>query len=321
MLELDVNRNSALIDPVLSIWGWEIAAYLYLGGLVAGLMIFGALAMGTVAKGTTGAEPAPVSRWLRYAPFAAPVLISLGMLLLFLDLEHKLYVWRFYLAFRPASPMSWGAWILVLLYPATLLWGLANLTRAEVDWLASWSPVGRAPLARALAWLGDVGRARLVALRSTNIVLGLVLGLYTGVLLGTFVARPLWNSTLLAPLFLASGLSSGAAFMMLFPLSDSEHHRLARWDLFAIGAEVVFLVLFFVDRATGGAAGRGEVSRFFGGDLTAPFWALVVFVGLAAPVEARRSLRPTVVAPILILVGGLALRFILVHAGQVGSVG
>ena len=43
--------------------------------------------------------------------------ISLGMLALFLDLEHKLYVWRLYLTFKPLSPMSWGAWILMLVYP------------------------------------------------------------------------------------------------------------------------------------------------------------------------------------------------------------
>ena len=43
--------------------------------------------------------------------------ISLGMLALFLDLEHKLYVWRLYLTMKPWSPMSWGSWILLLVYP------------------------------------------------------------------------------------------------------------------------------------------------------------------------------------------------------------
>ncbi len=60
----------------------------------------------------------------RSACFVLPglslVLLSLGMLALFLDLEHKLYVWRLYTTFEPLSPMSWGAWILVLVYPALL---------------------------------------------------------------------------------------------------------------------------------------------------------------------------------------------------------
>jgi len=59
----------------------------------------------------------------------APVLISIGMLALFIDLSHKLYVWNFYLTFKIASPMSWGAWILVLVYPLTLLLILATFKK------------------------------------------------------------------------------------------------------------------------------------------------------------------------------------------------
>ena len=36
-------RNNALIDPSLHIWTWEVAMYLFLGGLTAGIMIFAAL--------------------------------------------------------------------------------------------------------------------------------------------------------------------------------------------------------------------------------------------------------------------------------------
>ena len=48
-----------------------------------------------------------------------------------------------------------------------------------------------------------------------NIALGVVLGIYTGILLNTMVARPLWNSAILGPLFLFSGLSAGAAMVHL----------------------------------------------------------------------------------------------------------
>ena len=43
--------------------------------------------------------------------------------------------------------------------------------------------------------------------------LGVVLGIYTGILLSAFGARPLWNSAVLGLLFLISGLSSAAAFV------------------------------------------------------------------------------------------------------------
>ena len=134
MPELDVNRNSHLIDPHLDIWGWEIAVYLYLGGMAAGIMVFTALA----AHRFKGEE---LSRWIRWLPFAAPILISLGMFLLFLDLEAKHHVYRFYLAFKPAAPMSWGSWILLLIYPATVLFGLASLNEAEAKWIDKWPPL------------------------------------------------------------------------------------------------------------------------------------------------------------------------------------
>ena len=59
----------------------------------------------------------------------APVLLTVGMGALFLDLEHKPFFWRLYTTFMVSSPMSWGSWILIGIYPATLLMGLAE--RAE----------------------------------------------------------------------------------------------------------------------------------------------------------------------------------------------
>ena len=41
------------------------------------------------------------------------------------------------------------------------------------------------------------------------------LGIYTGILLGSFSARPFWNSGALGPLFLVSGMSSAAILPIL----------------------------------------------------------------------------------------------------------
>ena len=126
MTEIETIRNSHLIDPELHFWGWEIPVYLFLGGVTAGLMILSGLL-------ATRADPAERSKWTRWLPFAGPVLISLGMLALFLDLEYKRHVYRFYLAFEWTSPMSWGSWILLAIYPAAILLGLAGLHERETD--------------------------------------------------------------------------------------------------------------------------------------------------------------------------------------------
>ncbi len=83
MLELTNTRSNLMIDPVMHIWGWEIPVYLFLGGLVAGMMIISGYFLLSGRHSNT-----------RCACFILPglsiVLLSLGMLALFLDLEHKL---------------------------------------------------------------------------------------------------------------------------------------------------------------------------------------------------------------------------------------
>src|SRR5512143_2609589 len=122
MHELDIARHSNLVDPQLHVWGWEIPVYLFLGGAAAGTLFLSALMW---------SRPGPRSRTARLFPFAAPVLLALGMGALFLDLSRKLHVFRFYLAFRWTSPMSWGAWILLVVYPVTLTLALAGLDDAQ----------------------------------------------------------------------------------------------------------------------------------------------------------------------------------------------
>ncbi len=256
-------------------WGWEIAVYLFLGGLAAGLMILSA-----IAKRESFA--------MRVLPFAAPLALSAGMFALFLDLGAKMHVFRFYTAFRVTSPMSWGAWILIAIYPATIAYGFRPTE----------------------------------ALRRLNLGLGVALGAYTGILLATLTARAAWGSLFLGPLFLVSGVSAGAALTMFLPLTEAERRSVRRWDLAAIAAEGLVLVLFFLDLvAAGGARGRAAASLFFGGAYTAAFWSLVVIAGLALPaalevIECRRRIH-IAIAPALVLAGGFALRWIFVAAGQV----
>ncbi len=309
--ELTTTRSNGLIDPVLHIWHGEVALYLFLGGMVAGLMVITGL---WLLRGAA----APRSRAFALLPWAAPVLISLGMFFLWLDLEHPLNAFRFYLALRVTSPMSWGAWILVAIYPASIL--LAWITSPDDVRTAALArlPAGlRARVERLGAWA--LGRVRPLAV--ANVVLGAALGIYTGVLLGTLAARPLWNSAILGPLFLTSGLSTGAALMLMARLSDEERVRLGRADIGLILAELALLAIWLIGLAAGGAAARSAFVALVGGPYTAAFWTMVVAVGLLVPLfaelfERRHGMVPGRFAALLVLVGGFALRWIIVYAGQ-----
>jgi protein NrfD len=304
--ELDLSRHSPLLDPTLHVWGWEIPVYLFLGGVAAGAMILVPLLSRRAAP----------SRTLARLGFAAPVLVSVGMLALFLDLGSKLHAWRFYAAFRWTSPMSWGAWILVAVYPVSLLTALALLDGADFEALA----VRAGRLARPLRAARDLALARTSCLRRASVVVGAGLGVYTGILLSALGARALWTSAVLGPLFLASGISAGAALLLLFRLAREERAWLVRADLAALGVEAALLALFALGHATGGADGRAALALLARGPYAVVFWGLVVGAGLAVPalleLLEHRLQRLAALGPALVLAGGLALRWVMVAAGQ-----
>lgn len=302
-------RANAKVDPVLAIWGWEIPVYLFLGGLAAGIMCFAAAAV--------------LFDRDRRAPFAAqrlalwaPVVLSVGMGALFLDLEYKLHVFRFYTTFRPSSPMSWGSWVLVLVYPASIGLVLSTL-RAGYPRLASL--LERHALG---SWLLDLAERHRASVAAANIVLGCLLGIYTGVLLGSFSARPFWNSGLLGPLFLVSGLSTAAAFAMLGARDRAERRLFAKADIGLIAIELALIGLFVASLVSGARPHREAVELILGGPYTMVFWLGFVALGLLVPcvielLELWRANRWAVVAPVLVLVGGYVLRHVFVELGQV----
>ena len=307
-VETVTTRHNHGIDPTLHIWGWEIPVYLFLGGLAAGLLVLPALL-------SMKQDKLPMS--IRHMPLLGLVLISLGMVALFLDLEFKTHVFRFYLSFEPASPMSWGSWILLLVYPAGLFLWLLLQDPADMSRLLP----GRIDV-----WLTKVFDKHRNLILWSSIIAGVSLGTYTGLLLGTLGARPMWNSTILGPLFLISGLSTAAALMLLFRPTGEAQHKLVRWDMALIIAELAFIGLFIMTLMTGNRVTQEAGRELLGGRWTGVFWSLVVILGLVVPfsmevIEQKRGVKPAIITSVLILIGGLSLRWILLVAGQASSFG
>ena len=342
MLEITTTRHNPFVDPQLHVWGWEIPVYLFLGGLVAGMMILGGVALLRAARGDDGR-----SYFSLQAPLLGFVLINLGMGALFLDLAHKLYVWRVYLTFQPASPMSWGSWVLIVVYAALLLSALVRLPEAW-PWLTD-----RVPALRRASDALAARPERIIAIAWANIVLGAGLGIYTGILLNTMVARPLWNSAILAPLFLVSGLSAGAATLHLASALRGEHpaangpfggawsaivqrtggawpdaharHGLTRADQAFLVVELVLIGLLIANLLSSSASHAAAAGLLLGGPYTLVFWAGVVGAGLVLPfalqaLELGRRIPHTVLPALLVLAGGYALRWVMVNAGQASHV-
>jgi len=325
MQEITSTRANALIDPGLHIWHGEVAGYLFLGGLVAGVMVLMGLSL-LLRRGDDGA-PTPRSEHLGFLAWTVPILLSVGMFFLWLDLENPWNAFRFYLVFRLTSPMSWGAWILLAIYPASLALAWRTTPRSTRDSVLAWLEGRWSPSARFPVLTGAAGRLGAWVDRSdaavgwTNVVAGVGLGVYTGMLLGTMASRPLWNSAILGPLFLTSGMSTGAAYMLLYRLNDGERILLSRVDMGLILAELALISVWLIGLMSGGGAHRAAAHAVLGGPWTTAFWTLVVGMGLVAPflaewMEQRGGHVPGRLAAVLVLGGGFALRWVIVYAGQ-----
>lgn len=322
MTEITVTTNNLNHAAPLHFWGWEVPVYLFLGGLTAGILLIAAWAI--LANKKTSYSTA-ANRLALYAPIA----LSLGMAALFLDLSHKMYVWRFYTTFRISSPMSWGSWILLLVYPLSILLILATFREgfpklfARLETLVKSTKRLKKHEDRFYS-LFEWPRKHIKTVARLTIPVAIILGIYTGILLSAFGARPFWNSAIMGPLFLVSGLSTAAAFVVLMAKNHDEKAFFGKIDLGLIGIELALLILFIVGMLSSSLKHKEAVQLILGGPLTAFFWVFIIGLGLLLPafletMELKGKKFPANIAAVLVLVGGLLLRFLVVEAGQIST--
>jgi len=300
------GRDIPFIDPYLNIWHWQIPLYLFLGGLAAGIMFFAGLFL------IIGKEK-EMETTVKWATFLVPVALVLGLFALFLDLKHQLYFWRLYTTVRLESPMSWGAWTLMLVTPLSFVWVATYMKDAIPGWRWRLKILEKAEALaikyrKAMAWL--------------MMILAVVLGVYTGILLSAFNARPLWNTSILGPLFLVSGLSTGLAAIMWMSKSHYERRLLSKIDIVLIGIELFLIVHLFMGFLAATEVQIEAAQLFLGGQFTTTFWVFVVILGLIFPalleiLELSGYKIPIWIPALMILFGGLVFRFVMVEAGQI----
>jgi protein NrfD len=299
------GREIPKIDPLLKIWEFPIALYLFLGGLAAGILLFSAVVFLLNKQ-----DKLPASA--RWAPLLVPFALVAGLLALFVDLSHKLYVWRLYTTIRIESPMSWGAWVLLIITPLSILWIFADFRKLFPDIDLKYKILYKIEelsikYRKHLAWI--------------IIPLSLILGIYTGILLSAFNARPLWNNAILGPLFLISGLSTAAASIILFAKTSYERHLFSKIDIILIVLEVGLIIHLIMGYYAGNEMQVEAVGILVGGELTTMFFGILIILGLLFPLileifELVGYKVPVIIPALLILVGGLIFRILIVEAGQ-----
>ncbi len=306
------GRNIPNIDPSLEIWHWPISLYLFLGGLAAGLLFFAAVFF---LLGKDKEYPAAV----KVTSVIPPIALSLGLIALVYDLTHPLYTWQLYTTIRIESPMSWGAWVLLIVTPISFLWTFSYY-REVYPKLES-----KLKVFKKLKFLNGL-EAFMIKNRKyfayALIPLTLILGIYTGILLSAFNARPLWNNAILGPLFLTSGLSTAAATIILVSKKKAEQHFFGKIDLALIIIELALIAHMIMGYFAGPEVQVEAMQLLIGGEFTVMFFGFVIILGLIIPailevIDISGYKTPVAIAALLVLLGGIVFRFVMVEAGQI----
>ncbi len=315
-------------------WGILVVNYLFLAGVSAG-----AFAISSFATYIGGPH---FRRVARIGALIAPWPVMIGVGVLVLDLGRPLAFYNLFLTIQFTSPMSIGTWLLTgfillsLTYAA--LWlpaPLDTLLRAPTQprdllHFTRWQPRAPQTIRRARAILAAIG---------FPIALGV--GIYTGILLGAVPARPLWNTPMLAQLFLFSAMSSGTAMVLIITALlgtrhetgfEEERRLLISTDVVLIVLEIFMLIPFLLHHALSTWSSASSIELILGGEYTLWFWIGVILLGILLPLAiegyelfpvilkegaARYSLALSAASGVLVLIGGFILRFVFVYAGQV----
>ncbi|QIZ75476.1 NrfD/PsrC family molybdoenzyme membrane anchor subunit [Ferrimonas lipolytica] len=300
-------------------WPWPIAVYLFFAGISGGALTI-ALMM-RFYKNQTDNTPL-----LKGATVAGFVGIALGMLCLVLDLTNPLFFWKILVFYNFQSVMSLGVVVLMAFIPLSALLA-AYALREELN-----------QLPKSLHFILPVVDA-LVRFRRPLEMLTLVLAIavcaYTGFLISALIRFPLINTSVLPALFVASGLSAGAAVAKVLAvkffkedLHSAEMNVLHKVEWPVMAVEALFIFMLFSSLIFGGSAGSNALMAFSGGVWTNLFWFGVVGLGFALPLlfsfglgkKFAHSSQAFYMTSASVVCGMMCLRMFLLYAGQIYSI-
>jgi dimethyl sulfoxide reductase membrane subunit len=280
-------------------WGLYIVAFMFLVGVSAGGLIL-----------VSGAELAGSHRFehinrLAVVCSVAAVATAAGTILP--DLGRPEMAWKMLTQPNITSPLVWDMMVLSIY----LLIGVIDL------WILTRDPVPR----RALRVMAIISLPVAILVHSV-----------TAWIFGLLVARPFWNTPILAPMFISSALVSGTALVLLtawvvertteFRVGASIYDGLRRLLLWFIAADGFLLFTEVITNyISGDVHHRQQLDIVLTGRLAPVFWSEVT-LGLAFPalilLWTRTARRPPwlAVAAVLLMLGVLAKRINILFAAS-----
>ena len=296
-------------------WEWPIPTYLFLGGLGGGIFCLIAILSMCVFP-----NDAIVPELLAWPSFIAILALGFGCLMLVVDLGQPMVFYRAFV--KSTSVLAWGARLLTICMIFGLLWFISYLPWEWISGLANFLAMFRA-LCLVIAGIA-----------------GTCIMLYTGIFLSTLKAHAFWATPALPVLFTVSALSTACAAITLsagwwpYELNASVmataeayshfmheiHEILHVVDIILVACELVVLLVMVLSFLGAGNKTANKVAhKWIHGSYAPFFWVGMLGIGLVIPEFIYIFLggvASSVIAPIMVLCGGLLLRFMVVNSDE-----
>lgn len=266
-------------------FAWPIVLYLFFAGISFGSSLSGLVL--SQSKHDDSRKLAKPAWWI------ASLTIFFGSFWLIADLESPQDALLILSEFNPTSVISWGARIIIL-------YGLVCFYAA-------------------VFYEPESGKQLNVFLRGLILALTCAVGIYPALVLGQALARPMWGSSWLIPLFVTAGFHSGSALVQL--IAPPHWHRrkmnlLKKVDIAFIIIQIVFLFTLIHTSGLSDEATR----RVYQGELALWLWGGVALLGCLVPflsyLPKTQSPRLMIFRQLCFLGSALALRAVIVLGGQ-----
>jgi len=222
------------------------------------------------------------------------------------------------------------AWILAMVTGMTDMAHLSKpmrfwrmLLKPRTSWISRgfifiWLFLGCAAVQLALSyWLP--GTAAETAFKVLAGIMAFGVAIYSGFVVGFVGAIKLWNSAIVPILFVVAGLTGGLAILLLSNLGDATlgGDVAAIMRIVVIGYAIAVVIYFWVATYESTAA-RDSVTRIIQGSIAPVFWIGVVLLGIVIPIIllfTSSAAAALAVAAVCAIVGGVALRYVILKAG------
>lgn len=315
----DIQYAEFLNDTAL-VWNWPIGIYLFLLGISVGMVTIAILLKKKLQASGSVAD----NNIIKATAIFAPLTVITGLLILVFHLTMPFTFWRLMIFYSPTSVMSIGVMLFQIYMVILILW-LAIIYSQLIEKLLK----GR------FNWINGLVKwvSRFESLiEGSLLIIALVLGAYTGFLLSALKTYPMLNNPVLPILFMFSGISSGAAAIILFSTTVFKESTQSRSLGFVhkietpvVLFELFLLAAFFVGLYFGGGAKTASVVAALSGGFWANiFWFGIIGIGIVVPLllnaivshNVKHNKGYLILVCCMSLFGTMLLRLFVLYAGQ-----